>query len=359
MAALAGAVVGAMVSATPYLLCGLLGPLGVAVRIALTISDLVDDNLEPSWAEKAAQATEDFLNDCFDASDGTIAIGNPTVLVNGKPIATTLIPNAIACNNHALQMIAEGSESAFVADKNIARKGDKTTCGAIIQNGSPNVFIGSGKAQLAKIADEFSFVEKAILVAVDMGFPPSRKGLKNGLGKIRLGHNTISTALSNFSNKVSKKNYKTSPKIKPVKDKLSPGSPEHKAKRWQDYKNKRSNTQKWSYDRWSKQYDTNMKNSKYGLEREKLYRERLGGKSETLKTQVTYRQIDISKGRYLGQLKTGKISLTKQAKLDIRKDSLLQKEGYSVEYILEKGASKPFLKALEKNKIKYTIGAKL
>lgn len=102
-----------------------------------------------------------------------------------------------------------------------------------------------------------------------------------------------------------------------------------------------------------------MKNSKYGLEREKLYRERLGGKSETLKTQVTYRQIDISKGRYLGQLKTGKISLTKQAKLDIRKDSLLQKEGYSVEYILEKGASKPFLKALEKNKIKYTIGAKL
>ncbi|WP_424405489.1 PAAR domain-containing protein [Pasteurella sp. PK-2025] len=195
MAALAGAVVGAMVSATPYLLCGLLGPLGVAVRIALTISDLVDDNLEPSWAEKAAQATEDFLNDCFDAPDGTIAIGNPSVLANGKPIATTLIPNAIACNNHALQMIAEGSETVFIADKNVARKGDKTTCGAIIQNGSPNVVIGSGKAQLAKIADDLSFVEKTLLVAVDMGFPPSKKTMKNGLGKIRLGIDEFSKGI--------------------------------------------------------------------------------------------------------------------------------------------------------------------
>ncbi|WP_424408193.1 PAAR domain-containing protein [Pasteurella sp. PK-2025] len=89
-----------------------------------------------------------------------MTLGTPNVLVNNQPIATTLIPNSIACNNHALQMIAEGSETVFIADKNVARKGDKTTCGAIIQNGSPNVFIGSGKAQLAKIADDLSFVEK-------------------------------------------------------------------------------------------------------------------------------------------------------------------------------------------------------
>lgn len=85
----------------------------------------------------------------------------------------------------------------------------------------------------------------------------------------------------------------------------------------------------------------------------------MGGQSETLKTKITYRQIDISKGRYLGQLKTGKVSLTKQAKIDIAKDVLLQKKGYKVEYILEKGASLPFLKALEQNNIKYTIGSKL
>ncbi|WP_424410582.1 PAAR domain-containing protein [Pasteurella sp. PK-2025] len=124
-----------------------------------------------------------------------MAIGNPSVLANGKPIATTLIPNAIACNNRDLQMIAEGSESAFVADKNIARKGDKTTCGAIIQTGSPNVFIGLGKAQVAKIADDLSFVEKTLLVAVDMGFPPSKKTMKNGLGKIRLGIDEFSKGI--------------------------------------------------------------------------------------------------------------------------------------------------------------------
>lgn len=357
--ALAGAVVGAMVNSAPYLLCGLLGPFGVAARIALTIGSLTNNDPTPSWADKAATATEEFVNEIFGSPDGEIMLGNPNVLVNGKPITTALIPNSISCDSHVLQMVAEGSETVFVAGKNVARKGDKTTCGAVIQNGSPNVFIGSGKAQVAKIADEFSLIQKTLLVAVEMGFPPSQRTLKSGLGKIRLERDTIVSTLNNFSKKVSKKNYKAPPKIKPVKSKLLPGSPEHKAKRWQDYKNKRSNTQKWSYERWSKQYDTNMRNSKYGLEREKLYREKFDGKSEILKTKITYRQIDISKGIYLGQLKTGKVFLTKQAKLDIQKDFLLQKKGYKVEYILEKGASQPFLKALEKHNIKYTIGAKL
>ena len=34
-------------------------------------------------------------------------------------------------------------------------------------------------------------------------------------------------------------------------------------------------------------------------------------------------------------------------------------EGYHVEYILEKGASKPFLNALDENNIPYTIGSLL
>lgn len=163
----------------------------------MTIGSLTNNDPTPSWADKAAQATEEFINEIFDSPDGKITLGMPSVLVNNQPIATTLIPNSIVCNNHALQMIAEGSETVFIADKNVARKGDKTTCGAIIQNGSPNVFIGSGKAQVTKIADAFSFAEKALLVAVDMGFPPSRQGLKNGLGKIRLG-------IDEFSNKPKK-----------------------------------------------------------------------------------------------------------------------------------------------------------
>ncbi len=140
--------------------------------------------------------------------------------------------------------------------------------------------------------------------------------------------------------------------------KLVAGTPEHKAQRWKDYKRAGG---PWSYERWSKQYDTNMRNVTHGLSREGAYRQRMGGVSETIKTPYTNRQIDISirdKG-YLGQLKTGKVSLTEQAKIDIRKDADLVKQGYEVEYILEKGASKPFLKALDDAGIGYKIGSQI
>lgn len=197
--ALAGAIVGAMVNSAPYLLCGLLGPFGVAARAALTIGCLTNNDPTPSWADKAAKATEEFVNEIFDSPDGEIILGNSNVLVNGKPIATALIPDSSTCDSHALQMIAEGSETVFVAGKNVARKGDKTTCGAVIQNGSPNVFIGSGKTQVTKVADEFSFMQQALLVAIDMGFPPSKKTMKNGLGKIRLGVSHIDDAMKDLS----------------------------------------------------------------------------------------------------------------------------------------------------------------
>ncbi|OOF40972.1 hypothetical protein BKK49_05420 [Rodentibacter rarus] len=185
--ALAGAVVGTMVASAPYLLCGLLGPIGIAARLTYSVYGLLSLSSEPNWIDKAAEEAQKFIDDCFDSPDGIIEQGNPSVLVNGKPIATTLIPNSVACNNHASQMIAEGSETVFVGGKNVARKGDKTTCGAVIKSGSPNVFFGSSKAQVAEIAEEFSPVQQALIVAVEMGFPPSRRGIKNGLGKIRLG----------------------------------------------------------------------------------------------------------------------------------------------------------------------------
>ena len=138
---------------------------------------------------------------------------------------------------------------------------------------------------------------------------------------------------------------------------LIPGTPEHKAQRWKDYQ-ARDNAS-WSYERWSKQYDINMRNASYGLSRERKYREVFGGESRVLKTDFTLRQIDIANGTSLKQLKIGKVSLTKQAKIDIQKDDWLMDEGYDVEYILEKGASKPFLNALDENNIPYTIGSLL
>lgn len=104
-----------------------------------------------------------------------------------------------------------------------------------------------------------------------------------------------------------------------------------------------------------------MRNASHGLSCEAAYRQSMDGVSETVKTPLTNRQIDISipDKAYLGQLKTGKDSLTKQGEIDIAKDASLVKNGYEVEYILEKGASKPFLDALDKAGVKYKIGSQI
>lgn len=140
--------------------------------------------------------------------------------------------------------------------------------------------------------------------------------------------------------------------------KLRAGSPEHKADRWEKYQKKGGT---WDHTRWSKQYDTNMQNSSYGLAREKEYRDEMGGTSKTLKTPYTNRQIDIFKSDegYAGQLKTGKVTLNKENIDAIQKDKWLAKEGYNVEHILEKGASQSYLDALDEAGITYKIGPQI
>ncbi|MBK5006078.1 hypothetical protein [Pseudomonas sp. S32] len=145
-------------------------------------------------------------------------------------------------------------------------------------------------------------------------------------------------------------------KIQPRK--LDPGSPEHKAGAWERYQSRGG---KKDLDAWSKQYDTNMRNYQYGLAREAQYRKTLRAQEGTLQTPITKRQIDILKEKemYAGQLKTGKVSLTKENQLAIQKDALLVEQGWTVEHILEKGASKPYLEALEKAGIRYKTGPQI
>ena len=144
---------------------------------------------------------------------------------------------------------------------------------------------------------------------------------------------------------------------KPPKKKLQPGSPEHKAARWEEYQARGG---KKDYAAWSKQYDTNMRNYKVGAEREATYRESMGATEGTVKTPLTNRQIDVLKAdeMYAGQVKSGPVSLTKENILAIQKDAELVKQGWQVEHILEQGASKPYLKALDKAGISYHIGVK-
>lgn len=141
-------------------------------------------------------------------------------------------------------------------------------------------------------------------------------------------------------------------------ERLKPGTPAHKADRWKKYQERGG---KKDYDEWSKQYDTNMRNYQYGAAREVEYRSAMEASEGTLKTPLTNRQIDILKTDeiYAGQLKTGPVSLTKENVLAIQKDAELVKRGWQVEHILEKGASKPYLEALEKAGINYHIGPKI
>jgi hypothetical protein len=140
--------------------------------------------------------------------------------------------------------------------------------------------------------------------------------------------------------------------------KLKPGTAEHKMDRWNKYQ-KRGGTKE--YDSWSKQYDTNMRNYKHGAAREAEYRKAMGASEGTLKTRLTNRQIDILKTKemYAGQLKTGPVSLTKENAIAIAKDAELVKMKWTVEHILEKGASKPYLEALKKAGIKYKTSPQL
>jgi hypothetical protein len=141
-------------------------------------------------------------------------------------------------------------------------------------------------------------------------------------------------------------------------DPLIPGTTEHKAQRWKDYKERGG---EWTYERWSSQYEVSMANYKVGLAREEAYRKAMGGVNKMKETPLGYRQIDIYKESelYMGQLKTGKVYLTEQAKIDIKKDAWFVKRGYTVEHILEQGASEPYLEALKSAGIAKYIGSKI
>jgi len=144
---------------------------------------------------------------------------------------------------------------------------------------------------------------------------------------------------------------------------LIPGTPEHKAWAWEEYQ-KRVKSARWSYERWSKQYDANMQNAKRGLEREAAYRAHFGGESRVLKIRlpdgtVAKRQVDIYKPGYAGQLKTGKESLNAKNRRAIMLDAILVKQGFRVEWILEQDGYAPLLQALRDAGIEVFVGSKI
>ena len=145
---------------------------------------------------------------------------------------------------------------------------------------------------------------------------------------------------------------------------------EHKSARWAEYQRDKaalSGKPPKTQAAWDKQYETNRNNNIHGLKREREYAAAMGATSKILKTRYTLRQIDmhIPAGiepvtpTYCGQLKTGFVYLTKQAKVDLRKDAWLVAKGQKVEYILEKGGSKPLLTAINAAGATYKTGPQI
>jgi len=74
---------------------------------------------------------------------GAIITGSPSVTINGVPAALTCISSATCKLHPSPQAVVAGSDSVFINNVPAAFMGGKTSCGAPITCGSPNVLIGS------------------------------------------------------------------------------------------------------------------------------------------------------------------------------------------------------------------------
>ncbi|MCX2890615.1 DUF6531 domain-containing protein [Pseudomonas sp. DCB_BI] len=91
----------------------------------------------------------------FSTPAGGIETGSPNVFINGFKAAQVEGSEA-DCKKHPnpRPLVAEGSAKVFYNGLPAARKGDKLTCGGVIDSGSANTFIGAEREQYLEIQDE-------------------------------------------------------------------------------------------------------------------------------------------------------------------------------------------------------------
>jgi uncharacterized Zn-binding protein involved in type VI secretion len=73
---------------------------------------------------------------------GSIVAGSPDTLVNGIPVAR--LGDAVVCDIHGPGVIVTASPDILVNGLGLARLGDLISCGAVIVEGSENVFADEG-----------------------------------------------------------------------------------------------------------------------------------------------------------------------------------------------------------------------
>ena len=85
---------------------------------------------------------------------GKILTGSPNVSANSRPAARAVLSTVI-CEDHSPEIrIAQGSCNIYINSQPAARKDDHTECDAVIEDGSPNVFLGGGTQTVLEISPE-------------------------------------------------------------------------------------------------------------------------------------------------------------------------------------------------------------
>ncbi|EPV8303061.1 RHS repeat-associated core domain-containing protein [Escherichia coli] len=85
---------------------------------------------------------------------GKILTGSDNVSTNSRPAARAVLSTVI-CEDHSPEIrIAQGSGNIYINSHPAARKDDHTECDAVIEDGSPNVFLGGGTQTVLEISPE-------------------------------------------------------------------------------------------------------------------------------------------------------------------------------------------------------------
>lgn len=138
------------------------------------------------------------------------------------------------------------------------------------------------------------------------------------------------------------------------KPKLKAGTPEHKAARWEKYKETHPDS-KMTYEEWSNRYDANMKNARRGNSAADNYQKEIGwGKREvSIDVNGKTRKLDIAdkaqkKGVEVKDYEKRNVPFDKEIKNEAALDKELMKDGWDIEWIFKgKGPSKPLQEYLD------------
>jgi len=157
--------------------------------------------------------------------------------------------------------------------------------------------------------------------------------------------------------------------IKPKKQKLQAGTPEHKEARWEAYqkKQKRNNKKIKSYEEWSNRYEANMKNPGKGNAARDAYHAKIGwGKKEVpMNIDENGNPIEVKKGQDARNLDIADVEAKKavevkdyesqevgysdkKIKAEVAFDKKLVEKGWDIEWVFtDKGPSEPLKAALD------------